>query len=604
MKLNCPSCIKGHCDQCIDIDCLCRESHDVVSLRKEFTQVFNDVMPNSIDELKRLLKSDVEFDVDKEKTIDSDRNEFAGNMKSGFDVYEERNNEQHFAKDFVSDVMLPAHVYDGKASCGKWKIKGCLETDLHEHGNGYIRKTTMRCNSKACKICASSAIKREAQAITNRMMTFANLKQNRKIYLKQNRARILHHDIVSIPHDEHSLYLTKDGRKKLRTKALKILKQFDIDGGVMIDHPYRFSKGLESARLSPHLHFILTGWLDGQLVKEVYEQTGWIITNVSTLESRKDCYNLAKYLLSHSAVFLKDEGKRSTEHSVRYFGECHNKKFKVTDALEFSVTGKEQIDNAILGRDFIEKKKDGESKFIPLQRVCYTHSVIYDSIKDTENEYFEFTGSLFDLGKTLRDYIRPLSATPQDNPAIPQSDTLIDDAQPMKFLQMRFDYGDSQFSIVQSVYVNIVFDPSLDELCPECSLKMQTLAPPESSWSEQQQQKIASLLVDLPLDTTLPFDDVADFDYLRNVGISVLGMPYFDENGMLQNDTGVYQRPQRLDMLNPVLYWKIIKNIDVQSAKYQFKVQHGRAPNPDELKEVIDFIKSQKPKNHSLLQFA
>ena len=56
----------------------------------------------------------------------------------------------------------------------------------------------------------------------------------------------------------------------------------------------------------------------------------------------------------------------------------------------------------------------------------------------------------------------------------------------MEFLQMRFDYGDSQYSIVQSVYVNVIFDASLDELCPECSIKMQTLAPPNDGWSDNQ----------------------------------------------------------------------------------------------------------------------
>ena len=184
-------------------------------------------------------------------------------------------------------------------------------------------------------------------------MTFCNLKNNRKIYLKKNRASILLHVVMSVPFEEHYLYLTKDGRKKLRIKAIKYLKQFDIDGGVMIDHPYRFSKGLVSARLSPHLHLIVTGWLDGLKVKELYEKTNWIVSNISTIESWKDCYNLSKYLLSHSAVFMKEEGKRSAEHSVRYFGECHNKKFKVVDVLKHSISGKEQLDSILLKRKII-----------------------------------------------------------------------------------------------------------------------------------------------------------------------------------------------------------------------------------------------------------
>ena len=159
--------------------------------------------------------------------------------------------QQHFSKDFVSNIMLPAHVFNGKESCGKWKFIGCLESDLHERKGGNFKKGIMHCNNKGCKVCATSSIKREAKAITNRLMTFCALKKNRKVYLEKNRSRILSHVVVSIPYEEQSLYLKKGDREKkekgritLRENVIKILKQFDVDGGVMVDHPYRFSKGL------------------------------------------------------------------------------------------------------------------------------------------------------------------------------------------------------------------------------------------------------------------------------------------------------------------------------------------------------------------------
>jgi len=479
--------------------------------------------------------------------------------------------------------MLPAHVYDGKESCGKWKINGCLESDLHSHGGGYIKKTIQHCNYKGCRVCASNSIQREAKAITNRLMTFCNLKSNKKIYMKKNKSRILLHVVVSIPFEEHSLYLEKDTRKKLRKKVIKYLNQFDIDGGVMIDHPYRFSEGLESARFSPHLHLIVTGWLDGLQVKELYEKTNWIISNLSTLESWLDCYSLSQYLLSHSAVFMKEEGKRSAEHSVRYFGECHNKKFKVESILKHSITGKEQLDSILFTRKEIEKKGTA----YPLQKVSYTHSIINKEIKDATNEFYEnrIDGNVLALCKELRHYITPHTDFPKDNPAIPQSDP-----PSMEFLQMRFDYGMSQYGIVQSVYVNIIFDTSLDELCPECSIKMQTIAPPNDGWSDKQTESIASLLVDIPEDTAIPIDDVTQFDYLRNTGITLLGMPYFDYKGRLQHDTGIYERPESLELLNPKLYWNIIKNTDAQKTRYIFKIEHGHSPSTDELHDAINKV--------------
>jgi len=566
------------------------------SITELFTKVMNDSLPQNIEELKESLRNSIKYDIDKEKTIDSDSKEFTKDTKGGFYAYEEKNSSQHFAKDFVSDIMLPAHVYDGKESCGKWKIIGCLESDLHSYAGGYIRKTIQHCNYKGCKVCASNAIKREAKAITNRLMTFCNLKNNRKIYLKENRSRILLHVVVSIPFEEHSLYLQKDTRKKLRKKAIKYLNQFDIDGGVMIDHPYRFSEGLESARLSPHLHLIVTGWLDGQKVKELYDKTNWIVSNVSTLESWPDCYSLSQYLLSHSAVFMKEEGKRSAEHSVRYFGECHNKKFKVESVLKHSITGKEQLDSILFTRKEIEKK----GITYPLQKVSYTHSIINKEIKDATNEYYEnrIDGNVLALCKELRHYITPHTDFPKDNPAIPQSDT-----PSMEFLQMRFDYGMSQYSIVQSVYVNVIFDTSLDELCPECSIKMQTIAPPNDGWTEQQAKSIASLLVDIVEDITIPIDDVTQFDYLRNTGITLLGMPYFDYKGRLQHDTGIYERPESLELLNPKLYWNIIKNTDTQKARYIFKIEHGRSPSIDELHDAINKEPHTTNESDSILNY-
>jgi len=450
----------------------------------------------------------------------------------------------------------------------------------------------MRCYYKGCTKCATASIKREAKSITDRLITFCNLKRNRRIYLKKNRSRILLHTILSVPYEEQSLYLSKDGRKKLRTKAINILKQFDIDGGVMIDHPYRFSKGLESARLSPHFHVVHTGWLDGEIVKNIYEKTNWIVKNISTIESWNDCYNSSKYLLSHAAVFMKEEGRRSSEHSVRYFGECHNKKFKVENVLKYSVTGYDQLDSVLYSKKELEKNK----VFYLLQNVAYTHSIIQDEIKGVQDVYYEeyVNGDPHSLSRSLRRFIQ----VRKDNPAFPQSDF-----PSMEFLQMRFDYGDALDDIVQSVYINIILEPSLDDICPECSMKMETLTPPDGGWSKEQTEVMASGLVGLPEDLTVHIDDVTQFDYLRNTGITHYGMPYFDEFGKLQYDSGIHERPECLDLLNPKLYWNIIKNINSQKAKFAFKLKNGRSPTFEELQGSLKTLKPAKVECYSLLDF-
>lgn len=516
------------------------------------------------------------FDVDYDKFVLSDESEFSNSSKSGFDLYVQKCKDQSFASDFVSDVTLSGHSSDGKISCGETKIIGCLEKDLHGSNQVHMKRVTFHCNSKGCNVCFESTIKREARAITNRMMTFCNLKKNRQIYLKeQNRIRILSHVTVSVPHDKHDLVLTKEGRKELRKQQIKILKRLDVDGGVSIFHPYRFTEGLESAFVSPHFHNIVTGWIDGSIVKSIYEETGWIVKQISTMETVNDCYNLAKYLLSHAGVFEKGFGKRSSEHSVSYFGECQNRFFKVEELLKNSLTGYDELDQILYSRKYITKK----DVTYDLQSVGYTFSTINDSVKDSTNVYFESNGDMQSLTKSLRRYITPQRDRCIDNPALSQSAT---ENKPLEFLQMRLDYGDSKYSIVQSVYLNIVFDPSLDELCPECSLKMQTLSPPEQ-WSVDLQNQFKEIFKYIPEDTTISLDNSLGLDYLANVKISVLGMPYFKNDGMLDHETGIYSRPSCLDKMNSKLYWNVIKNTELQKFKYVFRVEHGRSPTKEEI---------------------
>jgi len=168
---------------------------------------------------------------------------------------------------------------------------------------------------------------------------------------------------------------------------------------------------------------------------------------------------------------------------------------------------------------------------------------------------------------------------------------------------MRFEYGFSQFDIVQSVYLSIILDPSIDCLCPECTVKMETLTPPDAGWSDDYSEMMANLLKELPENAVIPIDDISPFSYLRDTKISQLGMPFFNSDGILEHDTGIYQRPDNFDSLNPKLYWSIIKNINTQKAKYIFKLQNGRSPNKEEIEECLDKLKPEKIPSQSLLNF-
>ena len=148
----------------------------------------------------------------------TDEKEFSKKTKGSFDTYVEKLNSQSFAKDFVFDIALPGHSSNGKESCGQTKLVGCLDHDLHKLDCGYCKKVVMSCNSKGCRVCYVSAIKREASAITDRLVTFANLKNNRRIYLKVNRSRVLQHIVVSPPDEVFYKMENPKSRKELKNK--------------------------------------------------------------------------------------------------------------------------------------------------------------------------------------------------------------------------------------------------------------------------------------------------------------------------------------------------------------------------------------------------
>ena len=71
MKINCNQCLKGKCEDCNSLGCLCREDHSKNKLLQQFTDVAKSSLPD-VDELKKLLQ----LDADADKTILADEAEF------------------------------------------------------------------------------------------------------------------------------------------------------------------------------------------------------------------------------------------------------------------------------------------------------------------------------------------------------------------------------------------------------------------------------------------------------------------------------------------------------------------------------------------------
>ena len=508
--------------------------------------------------------------------------------------------EQAFSMNFVSDIMLAGHSYKGKKSCGEFQFKTCSNHDRHIDRCVYCRKVRFHCGSWGCNTCFDYTVKSRARAVSNRLTAFANLKKNRKIYLKENRVRVLSHVIVSPPKEEYYKFKTKDGRKTLAKMQRKILTKMglDVDGGVTISHPYRFTRGLESAYFSPHYHNVITGWIDGSITKEIYDNTGWVVKQISNFDNPKNCYNVVKYLLSHTGVFLKEPLVRSSEHSITYFGECNNRKFKVANVLKFSESGFDQ-----LSKIFQEKEKPkGNSKTHESYNLTFVSSDYYqidDSIKKSVGIFEKYEGKTADgLTRIYSKYITPKQQdiSIRDKPAITQSE-------PFELLQMRLDYSDSKGHIVQSEYLNIIFDRNLTNLCPECTLNMRAVVPNEDMQYGSNREDFLLIWNQLDDDgTTMKVDSLRGFEEMTFHDMAK-GLPYVTEKGIWENDTGVYDLPENLHYLPKQMRTIIEKSVEVQKIKYHYKMDNKRSISKEELSDKIKTKYTIQSPNQKLSDF-
>ena len=367
MKINCKYCIKGLCDSCINPSCLCRQSHNKRELIDSFNQSLRSALSGSIYDLKQISNNIKKIDSDelayaakKKRQSEKELEVLSENeCRNKSQIYKEANDNYAFASDLVNDISLPGHLSAGKTTCGKWNIRGCLD---HGLDSGSIKKYTQKCHYRGCNTCWYDTTSREANSITNRMIQGCVLKNNHDINLNKKRKREIIPLIISLPKHYHNLMLDREGRKIARGIVQDILSNFEteetgvIDGGTMIDHPYRFNEERDSAHFSPHFHFIITGWLDPGFVKELYELTGIFFKGKKSLKQPKNVFGYAHYLLGHSAVYLKPKDKRSPEHSVRYFGEYANSKFKTDNVYKYSKTGYDQIGEVLRGKQSVTHK--------------------------------------------------------------------------------------------------------------------------------------------------------------------------------------------------------------------------------------------------------
>ena len=501
---------------------------------------------------------------------------------SGAEAYIIKNKAYHFSSYLKHDVALPGHLLAKRESCRKWKLLACKHGD-----HAQIQKTEMTCNNKNCNACFDQWLSTEANKIALRLYGYCTLKRNNFVYKEKIRSRKPAHLVVSARFEDYKQYETREGRKEQRTKIFKILKKYglDIDGGVMIDHIYRFTVGLEKAYWSPHHHILYTGWIDGNIVKEIYNETGLIIKQIATTDDWIALRNQAKYLLTHSACYQKEEGKRSAEHSVRYFGDLNNRKLKVESLNKYSIDAIDSIE-----KEFGKIEEEQMIKGKGIKSIGY-NLIRSPEIKATtfsDHTKFDIDGDiekLYELRDLLKEYIEPKTEATylEDNPAYSQSDQadIIEVAEaefePFMAIELRVDYYD----IVQSVYHVFVFEFDDSRLCCKCSrfLRHHCIA------EHGDHRRWQLLLSELPDGIQMTVLD--ENNDLERPSWELEGMPYLTEEMTQKYDQGLYEKPPVEIVFNEHMQYRIDRFYEIQKARIVLKERNGHQPTYDEIVQYI-----------------
>ena len=259
-------------------------------------------------------------------------------------LYLEAMDERRYADDLVDNIMLSGHASMGGDACGKWGIAGCINTPDHpKKKKACVKKVPFSCNSKNCNVCHRKWHAMTTAKEKDRLLACVYARQDPNMFDKPRKRAVLHIAVSPSP-ELHADYRDSKRRKKMRKRAWDILKRCgDFDGAMMIEHAYRFKDDFKRAELSPHFHFMVTGWLDYQKVAKHYARSKsrphglghkvnyslQTVKHISTLRTERDIGGTISYLLSHATSVIKDPllSDAKAEHTVRWYGKYSYNQF-------------------------------------------------------------------------------------------------------------------------------------------------------------------------------------------------------------------------------------------------------------------------------------
>ena len=514
-----------------------------------------------------------------------------GNVVSGYDVYVELMKSGKFAGMRGGGYTFPGFGHS-RELCGKYKNMVCYGSGIDDdsilektwrsiardakhdsHKQLECQKKLLRCDMISCPECFDAAISKIAHKAANRLLAGTMLM---KSVHGPGRSKVAHfnHLVVSIPHAKLDEMKDPEAFAKIEKFIVKTFKSLGFGGGTSIYHPFRFTEKLENAYFSPHFHYISFGYIDDekrQKIVDIFNATGFIFKSIRTFPDKQNLVVSLKYLLSHAGIIAR-------KHSVKYWGEMHNAKFKTSDVNVQSFNAFEEVDD--LNEMFHNGGRPAKSRptkefkltHVTAQRYTFPGEVDVTSWQQGVVVNFDpQSGNMMeDMQKYLiDDNVLRSDTYDRDNPATPKSDFFTEDIHRVEFddagnkirgknddyVVFRVDYLSRPINYIEewqpdkrewkqeSRFIVVICTRNMMELCAICRYKRRMaivstkLALDTREPEKPGEQSLVDVihLVDIVPDVPLPVRYVTRDDMMR-------GFPYYTAEGVLHHDIGVQVR--------------------------------------------------------------
>ena len=236
-----------------------------------------------------------------------------------------RANDRHQARltPYAIAWTLPGHG-DVIKGCGAPIWLGCLSLNGRGHGGkAWVQVRKHSCDRRECPTCFRGWAGKLGRRAARRMQ------RGIEWYLEGRGV----HVIASPPQDV--AFDTAGAYRRLRSRAVAVLKTAGYRGGNLIFHPWRCKDGLHDG---PHFHAVVVGWYEG--LAELYHRTGWIVKpvqdqdgHVRVLEDQDAIARVLVYALTHAGVGKNLESGGSLE-ALTWWGTFATSKLHLELELE------------------------------------------------------------------------------------------------------------------------------------------------------------------------------------------------------------------------------------------------------------------------------